>query len=109
MMARRLGEDETPSRLSDSESDLRRLQADMERLEKEYQLFFADQRQRPPSALRLSVERLVRRRDRASMQGSGDRFRFDTLQHRFRTFTNLWDRGVRAREEGRPGPFSRST
>jgi hypothetical protein len=109
MMARRLGEDETPSRLSDSESDLRRLQADMERLEKEYQLFFADQRQRPPNALRLSVERLVRRLDLASMQSSSDRFRLETLQHRFRTFTNLWDRGVRAREEGRPGPFSRST
>jgi len=109
MMVRRLGEDETPSQFSDSESDLRRLQADMERLEKEYQLFFADQRQRPPNALRLSVERLVRRLDLASMQSSSDRFRLETLQHRFRTFTNLWDRGVRAREEGRPGPFSRST
>ena len=108
MMVHRLGEDDTPTQFSDSESDLRRLQADMERLEKECQLF-ADQRQRPPSALRLSLERLVRRMDLASIQGSGDRFRFDTLQHRFRTFTNLWDRGVRAREEGRPGPFSRST
>lgn len=108
-MVRRLGSDDAFSESPDLESDLRRLQADMDRLEKEYQLFFAEQRQRPPSALRLSVERLVRRLDLMSIQGSGDRFRFNTLQHRFRTFANLWDRGVRAREEGRPGPFSRST
>ena len=35
-----------------------------------------------------------------------DRFRFSTLQARFQTFIDLWDRGLRAREEGRPGPFS---
>ena len=28
-----------------------------------------------------------------------------TLQSRFSTFAELWDRGLRAREEGRPGPF----
>jgi len=28
------------------------------------------------------------------------------LQARFATFVDLWDRGLRAREEGRPGPFS---
>ena len=36
----------------------------------------------------------------------GDRFRFSTLQSRFATFVDLWDRGLRAREEGRPGPFA---
>jgi len=29
-----------------------------------------------------------------------------TLQSRFATFIDLWDRGLRAREEGRPGPFA---
>jgi hypothetical protein len=27
------------------------------------------------------------------------------MQARFATFVDLWDRGLRAREEGRPGPF----
>src|SRR5204862_2562041 len=36
----------------------------------------------------------------------GDRFRFTTLQARFAAFVDLWDRGLRAREEGRPGPFA---
>ncbi len=35
-----------------------------------------------------------------------DRFRFQTLQARFQKFVELWDRGLRAREEGRPGPFA---
>ena len=39
------------------------------------------------------------------MSSYGDRFRFLTLQTRFATFIDLWDRGLRAREEGRPGPF----
>jgi hypothetical protein len=43
--------------------------------------------------------------DRAYIQNTGDRFRFHTLQSRFSTFIDLWDRGLRAREEGRPGPF----
>lgn len=39
-------------------------------------------------------------------QNYGGRFRFHTLQARFATFVDLWDRGLRAREEGRAGPFA---
>ena len=46
--------------------------------------------------------------DRGYIQSAGDRFQFDTLQRRFQTFVDLWDRGLRAREEGRPGPFGTS-
>lgn len=106
MMVRRPDPDDTRSTLAGIERDLHTLKTDLEQLEVEYQLFFTGQRKRPPNALRARVEGLVRRLDRASMSGSGDRFRFSTLQHRFRTFANLWDRGLRAREEGRPGPFS---
>ena len=28
------------------------------------------------------------------------------MQARYATFADLWDRGLRAREEGRPGPFN---
>src|SRR4029079_1860268 len=35
-------------------------------------------------------------------------FRFQTLQSRYATFIDLWDRGLRAREEGRSGPFSQT-
>jgi hypothetical protein len=45
--------------------------------------------------------------DRGHMPNTGDRFRFSTLQSRYATFIDLWDRGLRAREEGRPGPFAK--
>jgi hypothetical protein len=106
MMVRRSESDESRSQAAELERDLRKLKVDMDHLEIEYQLFFSGQRKRPPNVLRSRVDGLVRQLDRASISGSGDRFRFITLQHRFRTFANLWDRGVRAREEGRPGPFS---
>ena len=89
------------------ERDLQRLETDLRQLELDYTMFFAGQRPRPPVESRARVEATIRRWDRVPIQGSAERFRYNTLQHRFRTFADLWDRGLRAREEGRPGPFSR--
>lgn len=71
-------------------------------------MFFAGQLPRPPWETRTAVERLLKRLDRsASSEGTAvDRFRLQTVQARFQTFVDLWDRGLRAREEGRPGPFA---
>src|SRR5215212_5775919 len=69
-------------------------------------MFFAGRLPRPPWETRGRVEALVKQCDRAHIQNTGDRFRFQTLQSRFAAFVDLWDRGLRAREEGRPGPFS---
>jgi hypothetical protein len=86
--------------------DLQRLEADMKQLEAEYNQFFSGRLPKPPWETRSRVEALVKQYDRAHIQNTGDRFRFHTLQSRFATFVDLWDRGMRAREEGRPGPFS---
>src|ERR1700731_4381608 len=69
-------------------------------------MFFAGRLPRPPWETRGRVEALVKRYDRAYITNTGERFRFTTLQSRFATFVDLWDRGLRAREEGRPGPFA---
>src|SRR2546429_1443937 len=61
---------------------------------------------RPPWETRSRVEALVKQYDRGHIQTTGDRFRFSTLQSRFAAFVDLWDRGMRAREEGRAGPFA---
>ena len=87
------------------ERDLRLLEATLRKLETEYNMFFAGQLPKPPWETRNRVEGLIRRYDRAYIQGAVDRFRLSTLQARFSTFAELWDRGMRAREEGRPGPF----
>jgi hypothetical protein len=90
---------------TETERDLTRLEADLKRLEAEYNMFFSGRLPKPPWETRSRVEALVKRYDRAFIQNTGDRFRFGTLQSRFAAFIDLWDRGMRAREEGRPGPF----
>jgi hypothetical protein len=94
---------------SDLENDLHKLEADLRKLEAEYNMFFAGQLPRPPWETRAHVEQTVKRIERAgAISGTyADRFRLQTLQSRFATFVDLWDRGLRAREEGRAGPFSR--
>jgi hypothetical protein len=91
--------------LSDSQRDLQTLAGELKRLEAEYNGFFSGREKRPPLQTRARVEALIKRLDRGVLETSTDRFRFQTLQARFQTFADLWDRGLRAREEGRPGPF----
>ena len=86
--------------------DLNQLNADLRQLEAEYNMFFAGRLPRPPWETRKRVEALLKRWDRRRIDTSVDRFRFQTLQARFAKFAELWDRGQRAREEGRPGPFA---
>ena len=86
--------------------ELEVLEAELKRLEAEYNMFFAGRLPRPPWETRGRVNALVKRLDRTHLGSYGARFRFTTLQARFATFIDLWDRGLRAREEGRPGPFA---
>jgi|SRR5829696_2407493 len=85
--------------------DLQQLATDLRQLEAEYNAFFAGRLPRPPWETRGRVEAVLKRWDRKRIDASVDRFRFQTIQSRFATFVDLWDRGLRAREEGRPGPF----
>ena len=83
-----------------------RLEAELKRLEAEYNMFFSGRLPKPPWETRSRVEALVRHYDRAYIRNYSDKFRFATLQSRFSTLVDLWDRGLRAREEGRSGPFA---
>ncbi len=81
------------------------LEAELRRLEAEYQMFFAGRLPRPPWETRNRVGALMKQMDRQHLTNYADQFRFNTLQTRFSKFVDLWDRGLRAREEGRRGPF----
>ena len=91
---------------SELEKELQRLEADLKKLETEYNQYFAGRLSRPPWETRKRVEAVVKQFDRRHIQNTGERFRFHTIQARFSTLTDLWDRGLRAREEGRSGPFA---
>ena len=90
----------------DVDRELQTLEAELKRLEAEYNMYFGGRLPRPPWETRKQVEMLVKRLDRAHISNYGVRFRFSTLQTRFTKFVELWDRGLRAKEEGRPGPFA---
>jgi len=93
----------------DVDRELVVLESELKRLEAEYNMFFAGRLPRPPWETRGRVDAMVKRLDRSGLINTGARFRFDTLQSRFQTFVDLWDRGLRAREEGRPGPFAQAS
>jgi hypothetical protein len=88
---------------TDFDKDLNRLETELKRLEAEYNMFFAGRLPRPPWETRARVTALVKQYDRMALQNTGHRFRFSTLQSRFAALVELWDRGLRAREEGRGG------
>jgi hypothetical protein len=88
--------------------DLNRLEAELKRLETEYNMFFAGELTRPPLETRARVEAMVKKLDRTFMSNHGERFRFSTLQARVATFFTLWERTMRAREEGRSGASGRN-
>ncbi|MBI2828512.1 MAG: hypothetical protein HYX77_04490 [Acidobacteria bacterium] len=90
----------------DVDRELEVLETELKRLEAEYNMFFSGRLPRPPWETRGRVDALVKRLDRMRPTNYGERFRFTTLQSRFAAFVDLWDRGLRAREEGRAGPFA---
>jgi hypothetical protein len=88
--------------------NLTKLESDLKRLEAEYNMFFAGRVPKPPLETRSRVAALIKQYDRAHISNYGDRFRFTTLQSRYSALVELWDRGLRAREEGRTGPFAQT-
>ena len=89
--------------LAEVQRDLQTLEAELKKLEAEYNMFFSGRlRVRRGSARR--VDAIMKRWGRGHIDTAVDRFRFLTMQTRYAKFVDLWDRGQRAREEGRPRP-----
>ncbi len=87
---------------SEFEQQMAQLEAELKRLEAEYNMFFAGRLPRLPWETRARVEALVKRYDRMTLRNTAERFRFGTLQAKFAAFCDLWERHLKAKEEGRP-------
>ena len=83
---------------TDLQKDLAMLSAEIKRLEAEYTMFFAGRLPRPPWETRGRVEAMIKRHDRGHIVRTSDRFQFEMLQTRFQKMTEVWDRGLRARD-----------
>ena len=87
---------------SEFEQEMEQLEAQIKRLEAEYNMFFAGRLPRLPWETRARVEALIKRYDRMHLRNTAEKFRFGTLQARYAAFSLLWERSLQAREEGRP-------
>lgn len=83
------------------QEDLDRLDTAIRQLQVKWDLFFNGQEKKPPHDLQGQVEALVRRYANAEIRNNGERFRYQSLTARFTTFNELWQKRLRAREEGK--------
>jgi hypothetical protein len=83
------------------QEDLERLDVALRQLQVKWELFFNGAEKKPPSDLQTQVEALVRRYANAEIRNNGERFRYQGLSARFSTFNELWQKRLRAREEGK--------
>jgi hypothetical protein len=81
--------------------DLDRLDTAIRQLQVKWDLFFAGQERKPPTELQAQVEGLVRRWANQEIRNNGERFRYQGLTARYTTFNELWQKRLRAREEGK--------
>lgn len=83
------------------QDDLDRIDVMLRQLQVKWEMFFNGQEKKPPSELQTQVDVMIKRLSNSEIRNNGDRFRFQGLSSRFTTFHELWQKKLRAREEGR--------
>ncbi|HEX8029345.1 MAG TPA: hypothetical protein VF491_12820 [Vicinamibacterales bacterium] len=96
-----------PPQKSEFDKEMAYLEAEIRRLEAEFNMFFAGRLPRPPWETRAKVAALVKKHDQSFIRNTADRFRFETLQNKHAKFLELWERQMNNRELGRPVPGAR--
>ena len=88
------------------ERELKALEDSVRRLNAEYDAFLYGSASKPPIQSRRAVQDTVRRLNALETMSAAERYRFATLQGRFTTLTERWDRLQEEKEAGRrPGLY----
>jgi hypothetical protein len=88
------------------ERELHVLDQALRRLSAEYDAFLYGSASKPPIQTRKHVEEMVRRLNASESMSSAERYRFSTLQGRFATMNEKWERLQGEKEAGRrPGMY----
>jgi len=85
-----------------TEGDLDQLEQMLRQLQIEWEKFFGGVEKKPPNELRTRVDSLVKKYAYTEIRNNTERFRYQALSSRFNTFSELWNKRMRAIEEGRP-------
>lgn len=89
------------------ERELTDLERGITALRIEYERFFGGELKRPPVQPRRALEATLRRLGNSDIEKAAERFRLQSLQSRFNSFVELWEKRMQVREEGRTGPARR--
>jgi hypothetical protein len=81
--------------------DLDLLDKSIASLRLDYERFFSGDLKVPPLPARKSVEQVLRRVGNVSLDKAEERFRLQALQSRFTALSELWEKRLVAKEEGR--------
>jgi hypothetical protein len=81
--------------------DLNDIEKGIRQLQVEWEKFFSGLERKPPNDLRTRLERLIRSYAGTEIRNATERFRYQTLTARYNTFNELWNKKLRAKEEGR--------
>jgi hypothetical protein len=79
---------------------LKRIEVEIRKLKIQYDLYFVGSMPRPPNDQRDMVKKAIRQYEGVPMRNAADRFFYNALVNKFRAFSELWNKGVRRREEG---------
>jgi hypothetical protein len=81
--------------------DLDRLDQQIRQLQAKWDMFFSGVDKKPPTELQSQVEKLIRQYAFSEIRNNTERFRYQGLTARYNTFNELWQKRLRAREEGK--------
>jgi len=90
--------------VAEIQDDLDLIERLTRQLQIEWEKFFSGVEKKAPAELRTKVETLIRRYAGTEIRNNLERFRYQTLASRYNTFNEMWNKKLRAMEEGRlPG------
>lgn len=81
--------------------DLDWLAQGIRQLQIEWEKFFSGVEKKPPNEAKDRLEGVIRRYAYSEIRNNAERFRYQGLVARYNTFSELWNKRLRAREEGR--------
>jgi hypothetical protein len=82
--------------------DLELMEKSIRQLQIEWEKFFGGVEKKPPVDLRTRVENMLRKYASGEIRNNTERFRYQNLTARYNVFNELWNKRLRALEEGRP-------
>lgn len=90
--------------MSALEEDLGRIEEGTAKLQKDWERFFSGQEKKAPFEAKQRLDRLIRRYIGVEIRNNVDRFRFQAMTAKYNTLSDMWNRRLRAIEEGRHVP-----